>query len=244
MKMNFSAPEIILNAWRAGPRMKFPIALFAFLFLLPPAIHAAEWETWKNCRLIPNDANDADSFHVSYQGGHYIIRLYFVDAPETDKSFPDRVAEQVRHHGKTADEVLHTGRYASAATAELLSRPFTVVTSRQDAMGRSSIPRFFGFVTTSDGEDLGEVLMANGLARSYGAAAQAPGKPSVASLRARYDHLEKSAKRKGYGIYSPAPLRSINRANSMPSPDFNATEERAPSKPTTENDSFLLGPDF
>jgi competence protein ComEA len=194
--------------------MRAKLAALVLLALLPITLGASEWEVWKGCRLIPNDYNDADSFNVEYQGQRYIIRLYFVDAPETDNSFPDRVAEQARHHGKTDEEVIHIGRYSSAVAAQLLSNSFSVITRRQDARGRSSMPRFYGFVTTSDGEDLGEVLVASGLARSYGAAAHAPGRRSISEMRSRYDALEQSARKNRYGIYSPSPLRAINRADS------------------------------
>jgi competence ComEA-like helix-hairpin-helix protein len=222
--------------------MKKNLAIIALL-LLSISFCAAEWETWKGCRLIPNEYNDGDSFHVGFDGGHYIIRLYFVDTPETDKSFPDRVAEQARHHGKTLDEVILVGRYASAVTAQLLSKPFTVVTRRQDAMGRSSIPRFYGFVKTGDGEDLGEVLVANGLARSYGVAAQAPGMPPIANIRARYDDLEQSSRNNRYAIYSPAPLRSINRASSIHAPQTHSIPEDASSQRATSQADVVVDPE-
>ena len=42
-----------------------------------------EWITLDNCQLIPNKANDGDSFHVRANETEYLVRLYFVDAPET-----------------------------------------------------------------------------------------------------------------------------------------------------------------
>lgn len=144
-----------------------------------------------------------------------IVRLYFVDAPETDNSFPDRVRTQAEHFGKTPEETLHVGSYAKEATAQLLSRRFTVTTQYEDAMGRSSLPRYYGFVTTAEGEDLGEILVKNGLARAYGRKADPPGRAAP-----RYDVLEGRAKRATVGLYSSEPLKVIARAGpaSTPSP--------------------------
>lgn len=42
----------------------------------------ADWITLENCRLVPNAANDGDSFHVSVNGKEYIFRLYLVEPAE------------------------------------------------------------------------------------------------------------------------------------------------------------------
>ena len=39
---------------------------------------ADEWKTLTNCRLIENESNDGDSFHVKADGEEHIFRLYFV----------------------------------------------------------------------------------------------------------------------------------------------------------------------
>lgn len=181
-----------------------------FLFLILP-IHAQDWETWKGCKLIPNQYNDGDSFHVAYQGEEYIVRLYFVDTPETDKSnrgADSQVAAQAAHFGKSEDEVMHIGSYAKQATAQMLSRPFTVLTRGTDARGNSAIGRIYGFVKTADGKDLGEELVRNGLARSHGTKVSLPHK-SASQIRANYDSLGERARRSKVGIYSPNPTRSI-----------------------------------
>jgi hypothetical protein len=50
--------------------------------------YADEWQTLRNCRLIENESNDGDSFHVETNGKEYILRLYFVDAPEAEEGGP------------------------------------------------------------------------------------------------------------------------------------------------------------
>jgi hypothetical protein len=57
--------------------------LCALLAACPFLVLAEEWQTLRNCRLVPNEWNDGDSFHVSHQGQEYIFRLYFADAPES-----------------------------------------------------------------------------------------------------------------------------------------------------------------
>ena len=119
----------------------------------------------ENCRLIPNQANDGDSFHVSAGEKEYLFRLYFVDAPETDEMAPRRLIEQAKYFGITVPQAIEVGRAAKDFTQEKLSQPFTVLTHMSDALGQSRLERFYAFVETKEG-DLGEQLIRNGLARS------------------------------------------------------------------------------
>ena len=50
-----------------------------------------DWITLDHCQLIPNKANDGDSFHVRANDNEYLVRLYFVDAPETASVGPARL---------------------------------------------------------------------------------------------------------------------------------------------------------
>lgn len=76
--------------------------LCLILCLLAGPDPAAEpWKTLQNCRLVAHDSNDGDSFHVQHAGKEFIFRLDYVDAPETDADFPDRVAEQARYFALT-----------------------------------------------------------------------------------------------------------------------------------------------
>src|SRR5439155_18004617 len=136
----------------------------------------------ENCRLIPNAGNDGDSFHVGANGKEYMFRLYFVDAPETDSADPARLIEQAKHFGVTVPQVIEVGEAAKAFTREKLAEPFTVTTRMANAMGRSGSKRFYAFVQTKDG-DLGEQLVANGLARIHGKSAPPPGASSSVAER-------------------------------------------------------------
>lgn len=176
--------------------------LVAFLALAAIA-HAAEWQVVEGCRLIDNRYNDGDSFHVKADGEERIFRLYFADCPEAeadDGRVKERIAEQAEEFGITEEEVIQMGHKAAAFTKEVLSRPFKVTTKGEDAMGGSQLDREYAFIETADGEDLGEMLVSRGLARSHGDAAAPPGE-KVGELRAKYNRLEEKARRERLGAW-------------------------------------------
>ncbi len=179
------------------------------------AAFAEEWRELKNCRLLPNQANDADSFHVKADGREYIFRLYFVDAPETDASVADRVQEQARYFGITVDQTQQLGELARAFTREKLRQPFTVRTTLQDARGRSELPRYFAFVEAAEG-DLAELLVGNGLARVYGAAATPVGLSSPELQWEKLRRLEQRAKAEKVGAWGVSAGRMTARAATTP----------------------------
>jgi competence ComEA-like helix-hairpin-helix protein len=187
----------------------------AALLVCVTASAAEEWRELKNCRLLANQANDADSFHVQASGQEYIFRLYFVDAPETDTSVPERVTEQAQYFGATSEQTLRLGELARTFTREKLARPFTVRTAMQDARGRSELPRYFAFVQAANG-DLAELLIANGLARVFGAAATPIGLSSPERQWDKLRRLEQRAKAEKVGAWGAAAGRMTARAVTAP----------------------------
>jgi endonuclease YncB( thermonuclease family) len=184
---------------------------------------SSDWVTLENCRLVPNPANDGDSFHVRVNEKEYLFRLYFVDAPETDASNPARLIEQAKYFGISVPQVIEMGEAAKEFTQKKLAEPFTVVTRMANAMGRSNAERFYAFVQTKKG-DLGEQLVANGLARIYGRRVTPPGASSPAAERQKLEKLEAEAKRTKLGGWaaniggSSAPKASPSTSNcSLPS---------------------------
>ena len=172
-----------------------------------------KWETIRNCRLIPNTSNDGDSFHVDANGQEHIFRLYFVDCPEAEFSglVTERIKQQAAEFGISEEATVEIGKKAAAFTAAVLSRPFTVLTRGQDAMGRSKLKREYAFVTTADGKDLGELLLEQGLARSHGESAAPSGK-SAKSLWSKYDGIQaraKSAKAGAWGEGAATPTMAL-----------------------------------
>src|SRR6266446_4780285 len=176
------------------------ILYVAVVFLLATAGLRAqgEWTKLEHCQLIPNPANDGDSFHVRANAKEYIFRLYFVDAPETDAENPARLVEQAKYFGISVPQVIEVGEAAKAFTREKLAEPFTVSTRMANAMGRSNTERFYAFVQTKEG-DLGEQLVANGLARIYGRRVTPPGASSSAAERQKLEGLKDEAKRRKVG---------------------------------------------
>ena len=181
------------------------------------------WVTYDNCRLLPNLANDGDSFHVRADGREYIFRLYFVDTPETEANFPQRVAQQARYFAVTVPQVLQIGKEAERFTRAKLTRPFSIITRKQDARGESRLRRYFAFVEI-DHADLAEELVAHGLARIYGATAQAPTTKEASTEEGKLRQLEAAARaqRRGggrVGTATSAPHLSASASTDTPAPE-------------------------
>jgi DNA uptake protein ComE-like DNA-binding protein len=157
-----------------------------------------DWITLDNCQLVPNKGNDGDSFHVRANDTEYLVRLYFVDAPETASIGPARLIEQAEYFGVSVPQVIEIGLDAKKFVDAKLSEPFTVVTRLAGGLGRSKVQRIYGFVRTKEG-DLGEQLVANGLARIHGTTATAPGGSISADEREKLAELENEAKRQKVG---------------------------------------------
>jgi DNA uptake protein ComE-like DNA-binding protein len=113
---------------------------------------------------------------------------------------PSRVSEQAKAFDTTNDEVLEAGRAASEFTRKLLRKNFKVTTRWEDARGMTKGGRHYAFVETAEGEDLGELLVAAGWARSYGMKAATDSR-SAARWQERYDRLEQKARRAGTGTW-------------------------------------------
>lgn len=157
-----------------------------------------DMQEFRNCRLVAADWADGDSFPVELEPGRQeVLRLYFVDCPETSaatESDQRRVREQSSYFGVDDHKTtLEFGRRAAARVAELLEKPFTVHTAFARALGRSSKPRIYAFITMSDGRDLGEHLVASGLARSFGVRRAAVDGTNAAEAKDRMDDIELGA---------------------------------------------------
>jgi endonuclease YncB( thermonuclease family) len=197
----------------------------SFRWLLIPALvclaqssWANEWEKIRNCRLMENESNDGDSFHVAADGEERIFRLYFVDTPEAEDGgrVAERVTQQADTFGISEEASVEMGKKAAAFTRSALSRPFTVLTRGQNALGSSQLKREYAFITTADGEDLGEMLVSRGLARSFGEAAAPPGE-TTQRLRSKYDRLEakaRSARLGAWGDGSTVPTLALPSSSS------------------------------
>lgn len=169
------------------------------------------WRTHEGARLVPNPSNDGDSFHVVASRHRYIFRLYFVDAPETDDTFPDRIKEQADYWGITARDVLRMGNEAAAVTTEHLGRgAFVVHTKLEDARGMSQLPRHYAMVEigpSGRGTNLCEILVARGLARIHGMDTDLPDGSPGRKYWTRLKSLERTARAAGVGCWGVAAKR-------------------------------------
>ncbi|MCU0804570.1 MAG: thermonuclease family protein [Burkholderiales bacterium] len=177
------------------------LAIFAAALPVGASAAAANWTRLTDCRYVDGESNDGDSFHVRCGAGDFIVRLYFVDAPETTLQYPERAREQADHFRITLDASLRAGEQASAAVRGALRQPFLVWTRWASAQGRSRLPRYYAFVEVSR-HDLAEWLVSRGLARTKGATAQHPlGEPSRSRWR-RLQALEAEARQQRLGAWA------------------------------------------
>ena len=164
--------------------------------------HTKKWNAFPDCALIDQKYNDGDSFRAKVNGNEHVLRLSFIDCPESDTRFADRNAEQAEYFGILPAEIPEWGKAATAKVAELLAKPFTVHTRWAIAQGSSGLPRFYAVVKGADGKDLGETLLSLGLARVKGLNMKPPTGESVADYQAKLKKLETEAKTQRVGIWS------------------------------------------
>jgi len=84
-----------------------------------------------------------------------IFRLYFVDTPEEERVYADRIAEQAAYFDITLDAAIKTGHAASEFTQRALGKSFTIQTRWRSVFGGS---RFYAVVLTSDGHKESSVI--------------------------------------------------------------------------------------
>lgn len=168
---------------------------------------SADLQVFTNARLVNSPANDGDSFLVEMDGKPaQIIRLYFVDCPETSTSSmsdAQRVREQARYFGLSdAAGTVHFGHEAKAFVEHLLTQPFTLHTAFSSALGRSASGRVYGFITTADGKDLASLLVQNGFARTHGTGRVTPDGVAANEMVERLRDMETAAMLKRVGLWS------------------------------------------
>ena len=200
------------------PRLATASLLVLVLLGVLPARAEKKWRLKENCTLIENEANDGDSFHIKVAKRHYIFRLLWVDAPETDNRYPERVAEQAAYFGITPEQAIQVGKEARKFSLNFLSTPFTVHTQFDDAMGASAKDRDYA-VIQSGSTYLMEALVSNGLARIHGFQEMPEDGPSVNLMRGRLKGLENDAQKNRRGAWglSANNLNRFDRLNAVPS---------------------------
>jgi len=212
--------------------------------LAPPTAEAGKkWRTKLDCTLVENESNDGDSFHVQVAKRKYIFRLLWVDAPETDSRYPDRVAEQAAYFGITPQDAIKVGKDAAKFSASFLKDGFTVLTQFDDAMGASSKDRDYAILMVGE-TYLMEELVRNGLARIYGIQELPEDGPSVNLMRVRLRKAEEEAKqnRRGAWAYAGQQLSRFEQLNRAPDiPEQDVTVQRSTLVYSPDDPSRALG---
>ena len=197
-------------SWKRTARLLVMAALAAAC----PAASAAKWQKLTGCRLVSDQYMDGDSFHVRHGNKEYIFRLYFVDAPETDREIADRITEQAAYWSIPELRITRLGRKAKSLTEKALKSDFTVYTQWEDAQGASQMQRFYAVVKIGH-DDLAELLVGAGLARVYGATTPLPDGTSIDTYFQRLHQLEARAKRKKLGAWSGAEIEAEPEASEV-----------------------------
>jgi len=177
--------------------------MMVLLFVSWTAVGAAESLAqsgllrFDNCKFIETQWGDGDSFLVeNAKGKQFTLRLYGVDCLEShvhDDSDARRLRTQRRYFGISSfggdaatsiAEAKRLGAVAGDFVSNELKEPFSVITAFSDARGDGRYKRYYGFITTSKGQDLGEQLVRLGHARAFGV------NRSTIDGRSREEHKE------------------------------------------------------
>jgi endonuclease YncB( thermonuclease family) len=179
------------------------LAVMAMLCAL--SSHAADKKQWSQmaaCRYVIDANNDGDSFLVQCGRERFYARLDFVDTPETNLSFPERVRQQYEYFGVTLDELTRAGAQARDLVQVLLrERQFVIHTKKSFAQGRSKATRYYALVQV-DGRYLHEILLSEGLARNRGTIVALPSGEKARAHAQRLQHLEDGARSGLKGLWS------------------------------------------
>jgi len=161
------------------------------------------WVEMRGCTLAEDCGNDGDSFEIWHGGQRQVIRLYFVDCPEKARHQYNgpRLAEQGRYFGGlTEEETVGIGEKARDFTLGLLRAGSFRVLTRWEQVFDSQ--RHYAFVMIGQ-DDLGELLVREGLARIY---TKGEDRPGGRRAKAEKQHLlaaerqAKSARQGAWGL--------------------------------------------
>ena len=184
------------------------IRILTLIWLAMPAMAWGQLQKIQPCTLVETEWADGDSFAVRLPDGkQQTVRLYGVDCIEMhvqgDDSNARRLRDQRRHFG-IADILVakSIGEAAKTETFRLLAKPFTIHTTFADGRGDGRFSRVYTFVELSDGRDLSEILVSEGLARAFGVVRQRPDGTPGSEWMEQLKDLELTAARAGRGAWA------------------------------------------
>lgn len=204
------------------------------------------------CELVPTQWADGDSFSVRFPDAEArTIRLYGVDCIEwhvADDTDSRRLRAQRRYFGiseaggaaeASIELAKGLGEAAAMRVRELLGEPFAVHTAWADARGDGRHKRYYGFVVTGAGRDLGELLVEEGLARAFGVSRKAPDGSSRDDHRERLRDLELTAAIRKRGVWARTDWQKLpeeRRAERREAAELEAAKDGAKTGPVAKVD--------
>lgn len=169
------------------------------------------YETFSGCTLAPDRGNDGDSFRVKFPDGrNEIIRLYFVDAPESAfKSYGGgennhrRIAQQAADMGGiTPQQAVEIGKKAKTFTLSTLEKsPFTIHTEWDSPFNDRRYHAFVEVTVEGKPRFLHELLVEKGLARIHTKGAPMPDATYERKQKTHLLKLQTNAKSNGSGAW-------------------------------------------
>jgi len=168
------------------------------------------WEKFEGCRVVESPHNDGDSVEIECNGQRKVIRFFYVDCFEKSPYSRARRDQQAKYFGipeeKREEAALQIAYAATQRTAAELSKPFTAYTQGENVDPTGKNPAVRGFVTTVEGQDLGELLVAEGLAiiREGKAASEHPDGRNVSEQVGALRIAETRARLEGKGAWGLA----------------------------------------
>jgi competence ComEA-like helix-hairpin-helix protein len=185
-------------------RLRWMAALLQILLsIAAQGKESGAWQVWEGCRVEADQYFDGDSFQVRHGRQVTIIRLYFVDTPETYDGYASLVAAQAAHFLVSPATVLRGGEKAKEFTAKFLAGGFRVITRLQLAPGASRSQRFYGIVEAK-GRRLDRVLVEEGLARVSSEIGEYPDAASGQRMMLELRRAEQRAAKERRGVWRDA----------------------------------------
>ncbi len=165
------------------------------------AAKAKKWEKLAACQYVEDKNNDGDSFRVKCGEKDFILRLYFVDAPETNLRDAERTRLQSEHFGVSLDETMKAGVKATEVARDTMKGSFDVWTKWSSGGGRGKEVRYYGSVE-ADGKSLVEILVSSGLARIVGQVVPLPNGEKSTAYKKRLAAMESEARKQRVGVWA------------------------------------------
>jgi endonuclease YncB( thermonuclease family) len=177
----------------------------------PPPSKTGRYETFQGCTLAPDRGNDGDSFRVKLPDGRTeIIRLYFVDTPESAfKSYGGgennhrRIDQQAADMGGiTPQQAVEIGKKAKSFTLATLEKShFTIHTGWDSPFNDKRYHAFIEVTVQGRPRFLHELLVEKGLARIHTKGAPLPDGTSERKHEDRLFKLQSIAKANESGAW-------------------------------------------